>query len=298
MRKNVILDTDLGTDIDDSWALGMLLNCSELDLKLVLTATSDTVYRASVAAKHLTQFQRTDIPIGIGIPTDEPRQKETLVEWLDGYSVDEYAGPVYRDGLTRMIEIVEAETEVTIIAIAPLTNIAEFCRRRPDLVGKCNLVAMSGSIEKVSLDRLHKGEEWNVLLDIPAAKTVYGAPWKSFIITPLDHCGNLILTDDVYAAVRDSESPIAKSIIDAYRFWVKNYDYEEALPDKRSSILFDTAAVHLACRRDDSIIRTLKLKVADDAKLLEEPDGVPVECALDWTDRAAYLRHLADIIAR
>ena len=38
-RIPVILDTDIGNDIDDTWALGQLLNSPELDLKLVLTST-------------------------------------------------------------------------------------------------------------------------------------------------------------------------------------------------------------------------------------------------------------------
>ena len=49
-RIPVILDTDIGNDIDDTWALGQLLNSPELDLKLVLTSTGDTEYRARVAA--------------------------------------------------------------------------------------------------------------------------------------------------------------------------------------------------------------------------------------------------------
>lgn len=33
----VVLDTDLGSDIDDTWALAMLLRSPELDVKLILT---------------------------------------------------------------------------------------------------------------------------------------------------------------------------------------------------------------------------------------------------------------------
>jgi inosine-uridine nucleoside N-ribohydrolase len=49
----VILDTDIGGDIDDTWALAMLLKSPELDLKLVVTDTGNTTYRAGVAAKLL-----------------------------------------------------------------------------------------------------------------------------------------------------------------------------------------------------------------------------------------------------
>ncbi len=39
----VILDTDIGADIDDTWALAILLRSSELDLKLVTTTVTVTL---------------------------------------------------------------------------------------------------------------------------------------------------------------------------------------------------------------------------------------------------------------
>ena len=66
-RIPVILDTDIGDDIDDTWALVMLLKSPELDLRLVVTDFGDTVYRARLVAKLLQVAGRTDVPIGIGI---------------------------------------------------------------------------------------------------------------------------------------------------------------------------------------------------------------------------------------
>ena len=51
----VILDTDIGSDIDDSWALVMLLNSPELDLKLITTATFNTEHRTAITAKKVIQ---------------------------------------------------------------------------------------------------------------------------------------------------------------------------------------------------------------------------------------------------
>ena len=65
--RPAIFDTDIGTDIDDTWALAYLLNCPELDLKLVVTDTADTVYRARIVARFLTVAQRTDVAVGVGL---------------------------------------------------------------------------------------------------------------------------------------------------------------------------------------------------------------------------------------
>ena len=55
----VILDTDIGLDVDDIWALAHLLNCPELDVKLITTCTGDTAYRAALVAKMLELAGRT-----------------------------------------------------------------------------------------------------------------------------------------------------------------------------------------------------------------------------------------------
>jgi inosine-uridine nucleoside N-ribohydrolase len=55
----LILDTDIGTDIDDTWALAMVLRCAELDLRLVVSATGNTEYRAAIIARLLEVEGRT-----------------------------------------------------------------------------------------------------------------------------------------------------------------------------------------------------------------------------------------------
>ncbi|MGB9604069.1 MAG: hypothetical protein ACPMAG_14890, partial [Limisphaerales bacterium] len=68
-RISVILDTDIGDDIDDTWALGLLLKSPELDVKLVVGDYGKPLYRAKIIAKFLETVGRTDIPIGMGIDT-------------------------------------------------------------------------------------------------------------------------------------------------------------------------------------------------------------------------------------
>ena len=63
----VILDTDIGGDIDDSWALALILKSLELYLKMVLTDTGNPKYRRAIAGKYFEASGRTDTPIGLGI---------------------------------------------------------------------------------------------------------------------------------------------------------------------------------------------------------------------------------------
>mgnify|MGYP000933625237 CR=1 FL=1 len=100
----VILDTDIGTDIDDTWALAMLLNCPELDPRLITTVSGDTTYRAHLAAKFLQVAGRADIPIGIGIGHPEG-SLNFQQPWLDGFDLDSYPGTIYQDGIQAMLDV-------------------------------------------------------------------------------------------------------------------------------------------------------------------------------------------------
>lgn len=109
----VVIDTDIGGDIDDTWALAMLLGCPELDLRLVVTSGGDTTYRARVAAGILAAGGRDDVPLAIGPPTALP-DPEPGIEALPGPQVDfagevaldRYRGPLHDDGVTALIDCV------------------------------------------------------------------------------------------------------------------------------------------------------------------------------------------------
>ena len=99
-----ILDTDIGHDVDDVWALAFLLRCPELDVKLITTTTGDTVYRASLVAKMLTLMGCTHIPIGIVIPLDD--NPHTHDEWLGDFSLADYPGPVIQYGVGSICDTI------------------------------------------------------------------------------------------------------------------------------------------------------------------------------------------------
>src|SRR6187455_2745598 len=109
----VILDTDIGSDIDDTWALIMMLNSPELDVKLIVTAHRDTTYRAKIVAKLLETAGRTDIPIAIGIQTPE-WEGLAQASWVTDYELEAYPGTLYRDGISALIDtIMNSDEQVT-----------------------------------------------------------------------------------------------------------------------------------------------------------------------------------------
>src|SRR3954453_13279959 len=93
----VIFDTDIGDDIDDTWALGFLLKSPELDLKLAVGDYGKAQYRARLLAKFLQTVNRADVPIGIGMDI-EPRGEGPQAEWIKDYKLDSYPGKIEKDG--------------------------------------------------------------------------------------------------------------------------------------------------------------------------------------------------------
>jgi inosine-uridine nucleoside N-ribohydrolase len=125
-RIPVILDTDIGTDIDDTWALALLLKSPEVDLKLAVSTTGDTVYRARLLAKLFEAAGRVDIPVGVGLPLDDAsREVCPQAGWLGDYDLARYPGKVHADGVGALIETIMMSPEpVTLLGIGPLPNIA------------------------------------------------------------------------------------------------------------------------------------------------------------------------------
>jgi inosine-uridine nucleoside N-ribohydrolase len=143
----VILDTDIGDDIDDTWALALLLRSPELDLKLVVTDYGDTVYRARLVAKLLQAAGRTDVPIGVGVRQWEKDGPQA--EWIRGYSLARYPGHVHEDGVEALVDLVMRSPEpVTLIAISPPPTLRAALEREPRLAGRVRLVGMYGSLRE------------------------------------------------------------------------------------------------------------------------------------------------------
>jgi inosine-uridine nucleoside N-ribohydrolase len=244
-RIPVIVDTDIGDDIDDTWALLMLLRMPQFDLKLAVGDYGNAIYRARLLAKLLELTGRSEVPVGIGVgQTDEAGNQS---EWLGDYRLEDYAGDVHEDGVQALIDTIHASAEpVTLLCLGPVPNIAEALRRDPSIAGNARIVGMYGSVY-VGYDGEPKpAAEWNVRVDPQSLQKVFAAPWDC-TITPLDTCGLVRLEGENYRRIHDSSDPWLEALIENYKVWLPNASYMDPAtdPGKVSSTLFDTVAVYL-----------------------------------------------------
>src|SRR5689334_11626140 len=80
----ILLDTDIGGDVDDAFAVALILGSPELELLGVTTVSGDTQARARLAAKMLWEVGLRKIPVASGEPGKLSKDPQT--RWAEGFS--------------------------------------------------------------------------------------------------------------------------------------------------------------------------------------------------------------------
>lgn len=166
LRKRILIDTDLGDDVDDAAALIMALNSPELDIVGVTTVYQDTAARAEMVLEICGMYGRADIPVcpGAGLPLIErPDMEAKPVQ----YAVLNEKRTVSRepDGAEFILQAVREHPGLTIVAMGAMTNLAIAFYREPELMRDVPIIAMGGVFGS-SLP------EWNIKCDPEAARIV------------------------------------------------------------------------------------------------------------------------------
>ena len=217
-RMKVVLDTDIGTDIDDAWALGYALKSPSFQLLGVTVTDADTPQRAKLACKLLYRLGRTDVPVAVGrqtaaIPPDRIDYQFTWAEDFQAYQ------PISTPAVEFLADTIRKNPgEVTLIAVGPLQNVGDLVRRYPDVVPLVKrIVLMSGSIGANAWSPTAVAE-WNVKLAIPEAQAVYAASWPLTIV-PLDSTTYMRLEDQEREKLRAARTPLVVALEALLRLW-------------------------------------------------------------------------------
>src|SRR5919112_1682336 len=215
MRRPVLLDTDIGTDVDDLLALTLLLRAPEVQLIGVTTVYGDTVLRARMTRLVLDQMQRRAVPIGIGA-------RETLSGrpvWWAGHEVQGIPGldrVQVDEGSTAADLLHQAATEhrgrLELFAIGPLTNVAEAIAADDSFATSLrHLYIMGGAFWM-------EQAEHNIKSDPEAAEIVFrsGIP---LTICGLDVTQRVWLRETDIARVREEAGGVGHLLADQVRRW-------------------------------------------------------------------------------
>ena len=206
MATRVILDTDIGTDVDDCLALALLLGSPEVDLAGVTCVYGDVLLRARMVLKLLALRGRADVPVMAG--ATEPLLGKRPVYWaghegkglLD--AADERRAPSDEHAVDFLVRtVMEQPGRIHLLAIGPLTNLALAFRREPRLARNlAHLTIMGGAIRGPGRFDLPYCEH-NIKCDPEAAHIVLSAGAPTTLV-PLDVTTRVRIRAEGVARVR------------------------------------------------------------------------------------------------
>ena len=235
-QQLVILDTDIGDDIDDAFALALLLRSPEVKLLGITTAFGDTPLRARLVDRYLAAVGRDEIPVMTGVQTPATNHFTQTA-----YALQE-PGRNHGDAIAFLLsEIAAHPGEITLIAIGPLFNEQVAIARDPATFRKLKrVVLMGGSVYRGYGDGSQPASaEWNILCDPAGARSLLASGVPVFMM-PLDST-QVHLTLPELGAVLSLGSPLTDQLTLLYHQWTGADDW-------KMPTLFDPVAVAYAIR--------------------------------------------------
>ncbi|MBE6713997.1 MAG: nucleoside hydrolase [Ruminococcaceae bacterium] len=294
MKKAIplIFDTDIGSDIDDTWALAMALKSPEIDLKMVSVNGFGTDYQARLSAKILSVAGREDVIVAKGRSTDmDPRYQE---EWIGDYSIEDY--PNYKDNAAQAIVdyVMTSDEEVTILVAGASTNIADAYKIDPRIANKCKIVAIGGVIYNGHCGGWYPplGSDWNVKCDVESWNEGLVKSDIPVELLPLDVTGNLYLDEGYYSRIKAcaEKDPVIKALCENFEVWAKNIEWGG---QGGTSALFDTVGVYACFTKENLEYQVLPIYANDAAQTLIDPErGKEMNVALRWGDKEKFRKFL------
>jgi len=231
----VALDTDIGTDFDDMWAMMYLLSKSIpsdpgrlFDFALVQCSTFNTTNRARIATKAMFDVGRFDVPVAVGAYTGEDAMNQLPA--AAGWELADFvaAGGTVLYGTDHLSALLAAATPAAplfVVEIAPATSLGDVVRAAPALAANAIVSAMSGSVYHGYGNSSAPQREYNVAEDVAASQAMYAARWLSpLLMAPLDTSGLLHCIKPEFSdliAANSSAHVYAQVLLKNYQIWCR-----------------------------------------------------------------------------
>jgi purine nucleosidase len=286
----VWVDTDIGDDIDDAFALGLILRSPELHLLGISTAFGDTETRARLVDRFLAATSQQAIPVTAGVHT------ETDNVMTQRAYADRYPGHAHPDGVPAMLdEIKRHPGQITLIAIGPLFNVGAAIDRDPETFRKVRrVVMMGGSVERgydgAKGERRPPEPEWNIDRDPKDAAKLFAVGVPIFMM-PLDST-QIHLETEARESIFASGNPITDQLTLLYHQWVANTPNHSPTPT-----LFDPVAAAYTFRPDLCPMTPMRIEV-DDQGRTRKVDRQPNAQVCLKSEEKAFLTLLAGRLKR
>ena len=258
--EKIIIDTDIGGDIDDAFAVGLALQSPEFKILGISSAWGDTHLRARLLSRLLKETGRTDIPVAMGIAKHPAGRLDTLSQarYAEGGPADQN----YPNAVDFLLDQIRLHPrEITLIAIGPETNLGAAIDRDPATFRKLKrVVLMGGSVyrgySQFNYGKTHGPDpEWNILCDIQAAQKVFTSGVPLYVM-PLDST-QIKLQELERAEIFKAGTALTDVLLVLYTQWSRG--------TAQTPTLFDAVVVAYAIHPELCPTEPMRLRVDDQA---------------------------------
>jgi len=262
-QEKIIIDTDIGDDVDDAFALALAVKSPELQVLGISTAFGETEVRARIADRFMGEVGRPDIPVLAGKATGKTPMSQRP------YAISgNFAKSSHGDAAEFLLaQVRKYPGEITLIAIGPLMNIGEAIDRDAVTFRKLKrVVIMGGSVRRGYGDYGYNEHvppmpEWNILNDVKSAQKLLTSGVPLFVM-PLDST-QLKLDEVKRAFLFTRGTVVADQLAILYHLWAQE-----------TPTLFDPMAVAFVLKPELCPVTPMHIRVDEKGNTREEP-GTP-----------------------
>lgn len=267
----VIVDMDIGDDIDDAFALALLLQSPDIEIIGITTAWGDTALRTRLLERFLRETGHAGIPVAQGAATANPTPFTQARYALRGQT----PAKAPEDAASFIVrEVARQPGQVTVLALGPLTNIGAAIARDKAAFGKVKQVVMMGGSVRAGYRKSQyvparpADKEYNIVSDIADAQALFNAG-VPIVMLPLD--STQIRLDEVERnAIFGHGSPMTDAVTLLYHQWIDSYQpWSSNMPS-----LFDVVPVTWLIDPASCPTTPLRIAVTDDG-FTRETQGQP-----------------------
>lgn len=223
-KKKLIIDTDVGTDFDDAFAVLLASISEEIELLGVTTVWSNSYQRAFITRKVLKIAGRLDVPVFAGISKPIDQSENVWYGYEGGGILDEGdeddpdLKPQDKHAVDFIIDTVMANPgEVTLITLGSLSNLGVALLKEPRIAQNLKEVISMGGVIVPIVDKMGISrspiEEYNFNCDKIATEIVFKSGLNHTLI-PIDVTLKVPVPPAYVEKLKNSDKPIAKA---AYR---------------------------------------------------------------------------------
>jgi inosine-uridine nucleoside N-ribohydrolase len=274
----ILIDTDIGDDIDDVFAVALALRSPEFQILGFTTAFGDTERRARLLDRLLAETGHSDIPVAAG-----PKTASKTSFSQAAYADTAPGKGTHQDAVAFALEIIRKHPHaVTLVAIGPLVNIGAMIDKDPEAFRLLKrVVIMGGSVERSSgefeIDQPRPPiPEWNIVNDISSAQKLFAAG-VPVAMMPLD-CTQLKLDEVKRAVLFRQATAITYALSALYYQW-----------GQPTPTLFDPMTLASMLKPAICPLTPMHIRV-DDQGYTRREDGTPNAQVCLHSDQDAFFR--------